>query len=296
MSVGDVRGLLEEMRAAPPGGWPRYQPLGHLDEPNRSEAAAALRAVRRHGPDRLRAVALDALVRLAGPSALDPADLVVVDQLIGIRQRTDPPGPVMSCWTRWWCIRGDDQTAVMAFLGLAGRARRRDRAPLRQRESRPVDRRPATRRTGLDAHPRPAPPGAAARRRGNPTPTRPLRDLVGRARDWLSRIQQGLIHITTVTILEVGFSARSTQDLRGRLRRPPVSAMPVENTTPRIESRAVEVQELLAGVGHHRAPSVPDLIIAATAELAGLVVLHVDKDFELIVAITGQPTERLRLS
>ncbi|WP_322762010.1 PIN domain nuclease [Frankia sp. Cr2] len=113
---------------------------------------------------------------------------------------------------------------------------------------------------------------------------------------WLSRIQRGLVRITTVTILEVGFFARSVDDLRVRLRRPPVSAMPVENVTPRIESRAVEVQELLAGVGHHRAPSVPDLIIAATAELAGLVVLHVDKDFELIAAVTGQPTERLRLS
>jgi predicted nucleic acid-binding protein len=113
---------------------------------------------------------------------------------------------------------------------------------------------------------------------------------------WLSRIQQGLIRITTVTVLEVGFSARSAQDLRARLRRPPVSAMPVENATPRIESRAVAVQELLAAVGHHRAPSVPDLIIAATAELAGLVVLHVDKDFELIAAVTGQATERLRLS
>ncbi|WP_322780888.1 PIN domain nuclease [Frankia sp. Cas4] len=113
---------------------------------------------------------------------------------------------------------------------------------------------------------------------------------------WLSRIQRGLVRITTVTILEIGFSARSVDDLRVRLRRPPVSAMPVENVTPRIESRAVEVQELLAGVGHQRAPSVPDLIIAATAELAGLVVLHVDKDFELIAAVTGQPTERLRLS
>jgi predicted nucleic acid-binding protein len=113
---------------------------------------------------------------------------------------------------------------------------------------------------------------------------------------WLSRIQRSLVCITTVTILEVGFAARSVNDLRARLRRPPVSAMPVENVTPRIESRAVEVQELLAGVGHHRAPSVPDLIIAATAELAGLVVLHVDKDFELIAAVTGQSTERLRLS
>ena len=37
----------------------------------------------------------------------------------------------------------------------------------------------------------------------------------------------------------------------------------------------------------------PDLIVAATAELAGLTVLHRDEDFELIADITGQPTERL---
>ena len=51
---------------------------------------------------------------------------------------------------------------------------------------------------------------------------------------------------------------------------------------------------LLADRGQHRAPSVPDLIIAAIAEVAGLVVLHDDKDFELIADITGQPVQRLR--
>jgi len=50
---------------------------------------------------------------------------------------------------------------------------------------------------------------------------------------------------------------------------------------------------LLADRGQHRAPSVPDLMIAATAESAGLVVLHDDKDFELIAEITGQPMQRL---
>lgn len=116
------------------------------------------------------------------------------------------------------------------------------------------------------------------------------------ASDWISRIHRGLVRVATVTMLEVGFSARSADDLRARLRRPPVSAMPVENATPRIEARAVEVQELLAGRGHHRAPSVPDLMIAAIAELAGLCLLHVDKDFELIAELTQQPAERLRLA
>jgi len=69
--------------------------------------------------------------------------------------------------------------------------------------------------------------------------------------------------------------------------------MPVEYQTPAIEDRAIEVQMRLADQGRHRAPSVPDLIVAATAELAGLTVLHVDKDFDLIATVTGQPVERL---
>ena len=37
-------------------------------------------------------------------------------------------------------------------------------------------------------------------------------------------------------------------------------------------------------------------MIAAIAELAGLCLLHVDKDFELIAELTQQPAERLRLA
>jgi hypothetical protein len=33
--------------------------------------------------------------------------------------------------------------------------------------------------------------------------------------------------------------------------------------------------------------------VAAAAELAGLTVLHLDKDFEIIAAVTGQQLERL---
>jgi len=55
------------------------------------------------------------------------------------------------------------------------------------------------------------------------------------------------------------------------------------------------VQQLLADHGQHRAPSVPDLLLAATGELADLTVLHIDKDFDLIAEVTGQPVERLLL-
>lgn len=111
---------------------------------------------------------------------------------------------------------------------------------------------------------------------------------------WAERIERGLVHITTVTRLEVGYSARSARDLREAFGRPPIVSMPVEYLTPTIEDRAVEVQALLADRGHHRGPSIPDLLVAATAELARLTVLHVDHDYELIAELTGQPHERLR--
>lgn len=110
---------------------------------------------------------------------------------------------------------------------------------------------------------------------------------------WAARIDRGLVRITTVTMLEMGFSARTAADVTALTSEPPLLSMPVEYLTPAIEDRAILVQGLLAGRGQHRAPSIPDLLIAATAELAGLVVLHDDKDFDLIAAITGQTVERL---
>ena len=113
------------------------------------------------------------------------------------------------------------------------------------------------------------------------------------AGQWAGRIERGLVRITTVTRLETGYSARSGPDLRAGLQRPHLSSMPVEYLTPAIEHHAVEVLALLADRGQHRAPSIPDLIIAATAELADLTVLHLNKDFDIIAQITGQPMERL---
>jgi len=119
--------------------------------------------------------------------------------------------------------------------------------------------------------------------------------LASDAVEWASRIERGLVRICTVTRLEVGFSARSAADRRSLLDDPPIASMPVEYLTPRIEDRAVDLQAVLAERGQHRGPSVPGLLIAATAELAELTVLHVDEDFELIADVTGQRIERLDL-
>jgi predicted nucleic acid-binding protein len=110
---------------------------------------------------------------------------------------------------------------------------------------------------------------------------------------WSERIGRGLVRLSTITRLELGYSARSGEAGRQQFAIPPLSLMPVEHLTPAIEHRALDVQLLLADRGQHRAPSIPDLLIAATAEKTGLTVLAADKDFTLIAAITGQPIETL---
>ena len=54
-------------------------------------------------------------------------------------------------------------------------------------------------------------------------------------------------------------------------------------------ARALEVQELLARRGQHRLP-IPDLLLAATAEVHGATLLHHDRDFDRIAAVTKQST------
>jgi len=111
---------------------------------------------------------------------------------------------------------------------------------------------------------------------------------------WSERIQRGLVRIATVTRLEIGYSFRTGGQARREWALPPLTMMPVEYLTPATEDRALEVQLLLAERGQHRAPAIPDLMVAAAAELGGLTVLALDEDFDLIAAVTGQPVERLR--
>lgn len=115
------------------------------------------------------------------------------------------------------------------------------------------------------------------------------------AAEWTSRAERGLLAISTVTRLELGFSARSGAELQQQLTSPPMSVLVLDYLTPAIESRAIQVQAILAERGLHRAPSIPDLLIAAAAEIGKRTLLHLDKDFELIAQVTGQPVERLRL-
>jgi predicted nucleic acid-binding protein len=61
--------------------------------------------------------------------------------------------------------------------------------------------------------------------------------------------------------------------------------------TDEIARRAIQVQGKLAYRGQHRSVSIPDLIVAATAERFSLAVLHYDADYDRIAEVTGQPAE-----
>jgi len=103
-------------------------------------------------------------------------------------------------------------------------------------------------------------------------------------------ILSGALAACSMTDLELLFSARNGEEHRARrddlaLR---FVRVPLDQ---RDFDRAVEVQGLLADKAQHRAASIPDLIVAAAAERAGLTVLHYDADFDLIAGVTGQPTE-----
>ena len=89
--------------------------------------------------------------------------------------------------------------------------------------------------------------------------------------------------------LELLFSARSSRDY--------LAILADRRSLPRAEvgeagiERAVAVQTALARQGQHRGVAIPDLLIAAAAEAASLILLHYDADFDRVAAVTGQPSE-----
>jgi len=69
-----------------------------------------------------------------------------------------------------------------------------------------------------------------------------------------------------------------------------LTAFGLVETEARHFQRARQVQRMLAGRSQH-GRKIPDLLVAAAAEDAGLVVLHYDADFDRIAAVTGQECE-----
>jgi len=98
----------------------------------------------------------------------------------------------------------------------------------------------------------------------------------------------GFVATCPIIDLEVLYSARSRSDYEDILvERGSLPSLPINEA---VSERAVAVQRLLAQRGQHRLP-LPDLLIAAVAEINDLTVIHYDADYDRIASVTGQATE-----
>ena len=99
---------------------------------------------------------------------------------------------------------------------------------------------------------------------------------------------ENLLASCHVIALEVLYSARNLRDYE-MLQRDIAAIRWIPVSEP-VMDRTMEVQYLLAKRGQHRI-SLPDLMIAAAAEVVDAVLLHYDSDFDRIAAVTGQATK-----
>lgn len=102
-------------------------------------------------------------------------------------------------------------------------------------------------------------------------------------------IEAGLVATCPMVEFEVLWSTRSADEfvqVRSD-RRVGYEWLPTEDADWR---RAIDVMQELWSGGRARSVSLPDLLIAATAERHDVAVLHYDADYDVIAAITGQAT------
>jgi predicted nucleic acid-binding protein len=104
---------------------------------------------------------------------------------------------------------------------------------------------------------------------------------------WDQAAAAGLIAVCPITELEFFYGVRSLADREQGIEdlRSVFGWVPVHD---RAFARAWDVQCELTSQGQHRSAGPVDLIVAATAELHGLTLLHHDRDFDVIARITGQ--------
>jgi predicted nucleic acid-binding protein len=110
----------------------------------------------------------------------------------------------------------------------------------------------------------------------------------GESFGWDQAVAAGLVAVGPITGLEFFHSARSAADRAIDIEemRAAFLWVPVHD---RAFVRAWEVQGELTAKGQHRGAGPVDLVVAATAELHGLTLLHHDHDFDVVAAVTGQP-------
>ncbi len=96
----------------------------------------------------------------------------------------------------------------------------------------------------------------------------------------------GEIATCSIVVMELLWTAQNAREFRQQ--REELDVLPQLAITERTWTRAFDVWETLVARGRHRQITPPDLLIAATAELAGAGLCHYDRDFETIAEVTGQ--------
>ncbi|MER5911620.1 PIN domain nuclease [Streptomyces sp. NPDC001982] len=109
---------------------------------------------------------------------------------------------------------------------------------------------------------------------------------------WEKPLEEGLIARCPLTEVEFLYSARNAED-RAELVQDLDALFGWTPLDDRAVTRAWDVQRELTEKGQHRSAGAVDLLVAATAELQGLTMLHYDNDFATIASVTGQPTQWL---
>lgn len=98
-------------------------------------------------------------------------------------------------------------------------------------------------------------------------------------------VEAGLVLVCDLVILELTRLAPNEQrarEIAGRLAAFEAIPMPGE-----LWSRARRAQLALARDGDHRRVPPADLLLASTAEEAGVVLIHYDRDYERIAGVSG---------
>ncbi|MFJ3277109.1 PIN domain nuclease [Streptomyces halstedii] len=101
--------------------------------------------------------------------------------------------------------------------------------------------------------------------------------------------RDGLLAVCAPTEYEVLYSARRKPEaLRLRTLLRGFDYLPCDDE---VFEQALAIQALALNAGFHRALSMADVLIAATAERHGATVLHYDGDFDMIASVSGLRAE-----
>jgi predicted nucleic acid-binding protein len=119
-----------------------------------------------------------------------------------------------------------------------------------------------------------------------------LRRRSGLDQRWVDVVQAGLVGVCPVVEAELmrGAKGKADRDQLHTTLRGLFTWHPMPDSAWRFVERT---QEALVDTGHHRGPSIVDLLVAATAEAWDLTVLHVDRDFDTIAGVTNVKSQRV---